>query len=626
MKYPKNPVLIDITKPPYNADNTGKNDCTEVLRKALDDVLIRHIEATEKFKEKMLLLSDNLKKDTFVGFECGRVENGILNITMPEFEPFTKIIYFPEGTYLVSDTVTYTLTDLTNKYYQYGDRYDLSRNIHILGENKESTFIKLKDDAEGFTKGSLKPLLSFNNNTKPRDKEVANTGQMNMLKDITLLMGNNGGIGLKYLSSNIGRVENVDIIGENSTVGIYTVFGSEANFINVTVSGFDYGFDIQYSNIITMNNIDVSRNRKAGILTGNSPLIARNITSGVLKTVEFVDCGRKGRYCFDDTVTYSELNNNIIYIDNTKYKIPPNSIDFTEDNYAFVDNFGAKGDGVSDCTDAIQRAFNSGKEIVLFGEGLYLIENKILVPKTVKYIDFNFCQLAAGKEIISGDVECAFEINEDSEDVLYVENLYTQEQFYGHMHLLKQNCVRDVVLSDLQTTMASMYVNTIGGSKIYLDNIFATTGTYCENVILKRGDLQPIYCKNIPLEFHNQTVIGRGVNVERADLAVLNDGSDILIDGLRTEGPGTAVRTINGGKTTVHISNSGIGHKTSTKPLYEAINSHMNLCGVRASGFNDETEYNIIVKDNNKIIRWEDIASNGGKHYLTMKEYKNSRF
>ncbi len=117
-----------------------------------------------------------------------------------------------------------------------------------------------------------------------------------MLEDITLLMGNNGGIGLKYLSSNIGRVENVDIIGENSTVGIYTVFGSEANFINVTVSGFDYGFDIQYSNLITMNNIDVSRNRKAGILTGNSPLIARNITSGVLKTVEFVDCGRKGRY------------------------------------------------------------------------------------------------------------------------------------------------------------------------------------------------------------------------------------------------------------------------------------------------------------------------------------------
>ena len=201
MKYPKNPVLIDITKPPYNADNTGKIDCTEVLRKALDDVLIRHIEATEKFKEKMLFLSDNLKKDTFVGFECGRVENGILNITMPEFEPFTKIIYFPEGTYLVSDTVTYTLTDLTNKYYQYGDRYDLSRNIHILGENKESTFIKLKDDAEGFTKGSLKPLLSFNNNTKPRDKEVTNTGQMNMLEDITLLMGNNGGVVFHQISA-----------------------------------------------------------------------------------------------------------------------------------------------------------------------------------------------------------------------------------------------------------------------------------------------------------------------------------------------------------------------------------------------------------------------------------------
>lgn len=625
MKYPNNSVLIDVTKPPYNADNTGKIDCTEVLRKVLDDVLVRHIEATEKFKKKMLLLSNNLKKDTFVGFESGRVENGVLNITMPEFEPFTKIIYFPQGTYLVSDTVTYTLTDLINKYYQYGDRYDLSRNIHILGESKENTFIKLKDDAEGFTKGSLKPLLSFNNNTKPRNKEVTNTGQMNMLEDITLLMGNNGGVGLKYLSSNIGRVENVNIIGENGTAGVYTVFGSEVNLIDIIVSGFDYGFDIQYANLVTMNNIDVSQNRKAGILTGNSPLTARNIISGDLKTVEFIDGEKKGRCYFDDTVTYGELNNNIVYTDKTKYEFPQNNIEFTEDNYAFVDDFGAKGDGITDCTEAIQKAFNSGKSIVLFGEGLYLMTNKVFVPERVKYIDFNFCQLAAGEKIISGDIDCAFEINKDSKDILFVENLYTQEQFYGHMHLLKQTCVRDVVLSDLQTTMACMYVNTVGGSKIYLDNVFMTTGTYCENIILQRGDLQPIYCKNIPLEFHNQTVIGRGVNVERADLAVLNDGSDILFDGLRTEGPGTAVRTINGGKTVVHISNSGIGHKISPKPLYEAINAHMNICGVRASGFSKETEYNIIIKDDNKLIRWEDIVKDAENHYLVLEEYKSSQ-
>ena len=40
MKYPicaRN--VLDVTKPPYNADNTGKIDCTAVLRRALDDCL-----------------------------------------------------------------------------------------------------------------------------------------------------------------------------------------------------------------------------------------------------------------------------------------------------------------------------------------------------------------------------------------------------------------------------------------------------------------------------------------------------------------------------------------------------------------------------------------------------------
>lgn len=38
MNYPaefKN--IIDITKPPYNADNTGKTDCTAALIRAFDD-------------------------------------------------------------------------------------------------------------------------------------------------------------------------------------------------------------------------------------------------------------------------------------------------------------------------------------------------------------------------------------------------------------------------------------------------------------------------------------------------------------------------------------------------------------------------------------------------------------
>ena len=40
--------LIDVTKPPYCADNTEKEDCTEILRRVLNDLLIREAEGIKK--------------------------------------------------------------------------------------------------------------------------------------------------------------------------------------------------------------------------------------------------------------------------------------------------------------------------------------------------------------------------------------------------------------------------------------------------------------------------------------------------------------------------------------------------------------------------------------------------
>ena len=51
MRYPiKTDTIIDVTKPPYCADNTGKKDCTEILRRVLDDILIREVEELQKRK------------------------------------------------------------------------------------------------------------------------------------------------------------------------------------------------------------------------------------------------------------------------------------------------------------------------------------------------------------------------------------------------------------------------------------------------------------------------------------------------------------------------------------------------------------------------------------------------
>ena len=54
MKYPKNlRTIIDVTKPPYCADNTGKTDCTEILRKVYNDIIEADVALFKETFEKV---------------------------------------------------------------------------------------------------------------------------------------------------------------------------------------------------------------------------------------------------------------------------------------------------------------------------------------------------------------------------------------------------------------------------------------------------------------------------------------------------------------------------------------------------------------------------------------------
>ena len=69
---------------------------------------------------------------------------------------------------------------------------------------------------------------------------------------------------------------------------------------------------------------------------------------------------------------------------------------------ARVDDFGAVGDGVTDCSPAIQKALDSGKPYIFFGNGHYLVNSPVRVPATVKLIDFMFCDLFSGEDLKRG--------------------------------------------------------------------------------------------------------------------------------------------------------------------------------------------------------------------------------
>ena len=137
MKYPiyaKN--VIDVTKPPYNADNTGVIDCTEILRQAIDDCLKDYIPLYEELSEELLRLSKERPGEFIaVGAECGTAKDGaIIRTVFPMLWPYGKIIYLPNGVYKVSNTVSYTLQNLISYQYAWYSA-EMCRNIKCFSRN-----------------------------------------------------------------------------------------------------------------------------------------------------------------------------------------------------------------------------------------------------------------------------------------------------------------------------------------------------------------------------------------------------------------------------------------------------------------------------------------------------------
>lgn len=637
MKYPfETKTIIDVTKPPYNADNTGKSDCTAILRKVLDDILSRYVDGMKKMYDDLIELSDNCKEDAYIGIEGGRVQDGKVTITFPEFLPPTRIVYFPEGTYLISDTLTYTLENLKNSYY-WVPYYETCINIQFMGESREKTIIRLKDNAEGYQKGSEKPVVSFiNNETETRrDKEKTNIAFMNNISDITIDCGkrNSGAIGIKYISSNIGRIENVEVKTEEGYCGVSVLYTSQGVFEDIKVSGFDYGFDLAYTCMLFFENIDYTECKRAGILAEKATLISKGLKLGNIPAMEFTNNAKEprmnGRYYFiDNDVTFAnEGIGEEIYIEKetpaVSREIPKNPRNYGDD-WACVDGFGAVGDGVTDSTRAIQRAMNSGKSHILFGDGIYRINGKIKIPATVKNVDFLYCSFITGDRLIGGEFDSAFEVTEDSEDILFLENLMAFEQFKGHIRLLKHGAKRDLVMKNIMTFSASMYFNSVPGSRVYFDNCFLTTGTYTYDAWLPGRGFVPVYSHILPYEFHGQMVYGRQMNPERADMAMLCDSSDVLLDGFRTEGSGTAIKIIGESNVEVHLCNAGIGRKAVTRPIFDIEGGNFSVTGMAAFGFSEKSEYHTLIRDkeSDTTILWDDVEEYI-LHLRSMNHYKN---
>ena len=164
-------AIIDVTKPPYNLDNTGRIDCTRQLCNLVDEILGAYEKNFYETKEKLEAMED---PNALISFEI-RKANGRSNVIFPEILPPSKIIYFPNGTYLVSDTISYSMEEFRNLFASVR-HLEMNCQLRFVGQSKDGVVIKLKDHCKGFEFGNDRPVIDFMRG------EQSNIAMTNMLE------------------------------------------------------------------------------------------------------------------------------------------------------------------------------------------------------------------------------------------------------------------------------------------------------------------------------------------------------------------------------------------------------------------------------------------------------------
>ena len=264
--FPDDYVYVDVTKPPYNADNTGQRDATAALNRAF----------TNTGASVVLEGEPEGRTYTVDGHTYRSGHRG-------------PIIYLPPGTYLVSDRIMPS--------YPHDPSLSAPR-AWIQGAGIDKTIIKLKDNAPNYQNtGKLRAILRTGCSAKTGHHQ-ANSAFNNHVADLTIVngTGNPAAIGLWYDAANSGVAENIKIDGTASGFAGITCGKTAGTGLlkNIEVKGFDYGvhyFTPDEVNNFVYEHITVREQKKAGFYSLKKMTVVRDFQSYQSKDIPAIVLG-----------------------------------------------------------------------------------------------------------------------------------------------------------------------------------------------------------------------------------------------------------------------------------------------------------------------------------------------
>ncbi|MBN1512907.1 MAG: hypothetical protein JXB13_12910, partial [Phycisphaerae bacterium] len=208
------PALIDVTAPPYGAKGDGKTDDTQALQSAFQDALRRAHAVNHYWVKGTQSEEDNKRLRT---------------------EGKTTILYFPAGTYLVSDRIhmDHEIEPQAPTYY-----------VVLLGEARDRTVIRLKDESPGYGDADA-PREVISLESLPTSNASYENRVCNLSFDVGA--GNPGAVALDFHANNGGGIYHVDFRAApgsgHTAVSAVGRLGGISLFKDIRVDGFGTALD-----------------------------------------------------------------------------------------------------------------------------------------------------------------------------------------------------------------------------------------------------------------------------------------------------------------------------------------------------------------------------------------------
>ncbi|MEL7002598.1 MAG: glycosyl hydrolase family 28-related protein, partial [Bacteroidota bacterium] len=572
--FPQGAGVVDVTKAPYFAKGDGITDDTDAINQAMLDHPDGHF-----------------------------------------------IIYLPNGTYLVSDRIDWPRVsgDDTICGTEQSCRYTI-----LQGQNRDSTIIKLKDNAAGYQDNTNRRAVLW------CGQGVAQRFR-NAVRDLTVNIGtgNAGASGIQFNANNQGGIFDVKV-ESNDGQGVYGIDLAYTNEIgpllvkNVEVDGFQRAVSTNFNvNSMTFENLTIRNQSDVGIYVLQQVVTIRGLQSFnevtavrtrnqgshlVLIDSELNGQGNAsnlpaifyGTDVFLRNVTTPGYRNAVSfnlngttpitrvsgdYIDEYVSSEPIRLCDNIEKSlnlpvletpdvpvedttlWVNVEDFGARIDktGVDDAA-AIQAAMNSGASTIYipvnsFRNGGYTVLSDISVPGTVR-------RIIGTEGGISGSGRF---ILIDGTDDLIIERV--RNLGGGIIH----DADRTLIVKS--STIRGEY-SCSSGADLFLEDVGFPATT-----------------------FTNQNVWARQYNTERTGISIINDNSNLWILGLKTEKSGTKIKTINGGRTEVLGAHIYSISESTDEFMFIVEDGSLSLAGIRETNFNNDPYPNLIKETRNGFTR-----------------------